>query len=246
MTKPRILLINPNTSAEITEAIHQLAFAEIGEQAELTAVTAPFGARYISSRTAVAVAAHAVLEAYAAAVAEHGAFDAVIVACFGDPGADALREIAGIPVLGFAEGGLAAAAAMPGRFAIATAGDAWRDMLTEFALRHRLSDRLAGVILIEENERAPEVAGRRITAAAGALGVSRVVVGGTGLIPLLDSIADNVGVDVIDPHRFALHDAVRQATGDLSATHPVRSAATSPVIGLSPALEGLLRPTSAA
>ncbi|WP_055045677.1 aspartate/glutamate racemase family protein [Devosia sp. A16] len=238
MTKPHILLINPNTSAPITETIRQLAMAEIGGQANLTAVTAPFGARYISSRMSVTIAAHAVLDAYAAAVANGGRFDAVIVACFGDPGIDALKEIVDIPVVGFADGGLIAAAALPGKFAIATIGEAWRDMLTELALRRGFGDRLAGVILIEENGRAPEVAGPRITARAKALGVERVVIGGTGLIPVLDSIAGNVGVDVVDPHRVTLHDVIRMI-GDAPEPRPA-AAAPSLFTGLSSALEGLL------
>ena len=239
MTKPHILLINPNTSAEITETIRLLAVAEIGEQATLTAVTAPFGARYISSRASVAIAAHAVLDAFAGVTADGARFDAVVVACFGDPGIDALKELTGIPVVGFADSGLIAAAALPGRFAIATIGEAWRDMLTELALRRGFADRLAGVILIEEGGRAPEIAGPRITAAAKALGVDRVIIGGTGLIPVLDSIAGNVGVEVVDPHRFTLHDVVRIIGSGAPAPPPPRPS-TSPVTGLSSALEGLL------
>ncbi|MDB5531061.1 MAG: Hydantoin racemase [Devosia sp.] len=238
MLKPHLLLINPNTSAEITETIRQLALAEIGEQATLTAVTAPFGAPYIASRTAVTIAAHAVLDAYAQATAEGRSYDAVIVACFGDPGIDALKEITSVPVLGFADGGLIAAAAEPGPFAIATIGEAWRDMLTELALRRGVVDRLAGVILIDTSERAPEIAGPKITEAARALGVSRVIVGGTGLIPVLDGIADNMGVVVIDPHRVTLHDAIRAVAAVSAKEH--KPAAASPFAGLSPALAGLL------
>jgi Asp/Glu/hydantoin racemase len=237
MLKPHLLLINPNTSAEITETIHQLALAEIGENATLTAVTAPFGARYIDSRTAVTIAAHAVLDAYARATADGRSYDGIVVACFGDPGIDALEEITSVPVLGFADGGLIAAAAEPGRFAIATVGETWRDMLTELALRRGLGDRLGGVILIDTNERAPEIAGPKIAQAAKALDVSRVIVGGTGLIPVLDGIAHNIDLPVIDPHRVTLHDAVRAAAA--FAGEP-RSAAASPFAGLSPALVSLL------
>lgn len=239
MTKPHILLINPNTSAEITDTIRMLAVAEIGKQASLTAVTAPFGARYISSRTSVAIAAHAVLDAFALATSDGTHFDAVVVACFGDPGVDALKEMTTVPVTGFADGGLIAAAALPGRFAIATIGAAWRDMLTELAMRRGFSDRLAGVILIEEGGRAPDVAGPRITAGAEALGVDRVIIGGTGLIPVLDSIAGNVAVEVVDPHRFTLHDTLRMI-GTGAAAPPPTKARSSPSTGLSAALEELL------
>jgi Asp/Glu/hydantoin racemase len=237
MTKPHVLLINPNTSAEITETIRLLAEAEIGERATLTAVTAAFGARYIASRAAVTIASHAVLDAYASAIAGGTTFDAVIIACFGDPGVDALKETIDIPVLGFADGGLISAAAQPGKFAIATIGSAWRDMLTELALRRGFGDRLAEVILIAEDGRTPEIAGPRITSEANRLGVDRVVIGGTGLIPVLDSIARHVGVEVIDPHRFSLNEVLRMIAGDTPATD---APPVSPFIGLPPALEALL------
>lgn len=239
MTKPHLLLINPNTSAEITETIRQLAVAEIGDRAVLTAVTAPFGARYIASRTAVAIAAHAVIDAYAEATVDGTSFDAVVVACFGDPGIDALKEITSVPVLGFADGGLITAAARPGSFAIATIGESWRGMLAELTLRRGLSDRLAGIILIDENGRAPELAGPKITEAAKRLGVDRVIVGGTGLIPILDQIAEWIDIEVVDPHRVTLHDAVLAASD--GAQEKGRSSAPSvPFIGISPALLDLL------
>jgi allantoin racemase len=242
MTKPHLLLINPNTSTEITETIRQLALAEIGDRAVLTAVTAPFGARYIASRTAVAIAAHAVIDAYAGATADGTSYDAVVVACFGDPGIDALKEITDVPVLGFADGGLITAAAQPGSFAIATIGESWRDMLAELTLRRGFSDRLAGIILIDENGKAPELVGPKITEAARRLGVDRVIVGGTGLIPILDQIAEKIDIEVVDPHRVTLHDAV------LAASEPqpekARNAApNAPFIGISPALLDLLGST---
>jgi allantoin racemase len=244
MTNPHLLLINPNTSAEITETIRQLALAEIGDRAQLTVVTASFGARYIASRTAVTIAAHAVLDAYAEATTDGTAYDAIIVACFGDPGIEALKEITSAPVLGFADGGLIAAAAEPGTFAIATIGEAWRDMLVELAMRRGLADRLAGIILIDEAGRAPEVAGPHITEAARELGVGRVIVGGTGLIPFLDQIAVNMGIEVVDPHRVTLHDAVRAATDKSNAELPMAPPA-SPFVGLSDALLGLLQTSRA-
>lgn len=66
----------------------------------LVPATARFGARYVASRASAAIAAHAVLEA----VAEHfGQVDAVAIACFGDPGLEAVREIFPGLVAGMAE-----------------------------------------------------------------------------------------------------------------------------------------------
>ena len=82
-----------------------------GGHVSLVPATARFGARYIPSRVAAAIAGHAVLER----VAEHAAaVDAVAIACFGDPGLDAARELAGIPVAGMADASLEAGLALLG------------------------------------------------------------------------------------------------------------------------------------
>lgn len=104
----RLLLLNGNTDAAITAALARHAAAAIPRlglpAAEVHPVTAGFGARYISTRAAVAVAGHAVL----AALAEHvgpdnpRGHDAALIACFGEPGIEAAREVMPIPVVGMA------------------------------------------------------------------------------------------------------------------------------------------------
>src|SRR5262249_9733144 len=96
----RLLLINTNTTETITTLLLDAARRMVDPSVTVTGVTARFGARYIASRSAYAIAEHAALDAYA----EHGRdADAVIIACFGDPGLLALREIAPVPVIGMAE-----------------------------------------------------------------------------------------------------------------------------------------------
>ena len=92
---------------------------------------ASFGAAYIGSRAGAAIAGHAVLDAYARHAESAGPPDAVVIACFGDPGLEALAEISGRPVVGFAEAGFRAAAALGGRFLVATNGAAWAEMLDD-------------------------------------------------------------------------------------------------------------------
>ena len=85
------------------------------------------------------------LDAYEA---YYDAHDAVLVACFGDPGLLALRELAPVPVIGLAQASLEAAA-RHGRFAVVTGGHAWAPMLERFARAHRLDERLVGIHTIE-------------------------------------------------------------------------------------------------
>lgn len=202
-----ILIINPNTSDEVTANIEHLARAELGERAAVRVTTAPFGARYISSRAGVAIAGHAVLDAYASALATGAQPDAVVLACFGDPGFEALREISTVPVFAFADSGLTHAAAYPGRFAIATIGAAWGEMLRELVERRGLGDRLATIMALDDDSRITSVAVENIMAGAEGSHAARVIVGGTGLIPIMDEITRALPLPVIDAHRVTLRAA---------------------------------------
>ncbi|MFZ3117582.1 MAG: aspartate/glutamate racemase family protein, partial [Variovorax sp.] len=101
---PRLLVINPNTSASVTALLQQHVQKAVGAAVDVQSVTARFGAPYISSEATYAVANHSVIDAWAATVAKDGGKpDAVLIGCFGDPGLFALREGAGVPVGGLAE-----------------------------------------------------------------------------------------------------------------------------------------------
>ena len=137
----KILILNPNTTDAITQRMCAIASSLYPDRC-FQGATGRFGARYISSRTASAIAAHAALDAYA----EKGqTADAVLLACFGDPGLFALREIAKVPVVGLAEAACANAHARYGRFAIVTGGERWVPMLWEFLDLIGLKAQCAGI-----------------------------------------------------------------------------------------------------
>ena len=100
----QLLVINPNTSESVSALLQQHVQAAAGAQVQVQTVTARFGAPYIADEAGYAVAAHAALDAWAAALARPGAApDAVLIGCFGDPGLMALRESSPVPVTGLAE-----------------------------------------------------------------------------------------------------------------------------------------------
>lgn len=133
-----VLLLNPNTRADLTDELVALvapSFQDTG--VAVRGATAPFGADYIASEQTYLIAAHAVLDAWHAHVQQHGRPLAVLVACFGDPGVWALREVAGVPVMGLAEAAMREAEAI-GPFAIVTGGASWGPMLERLARGLRL------------------------------------------------------------------------------------------------------------
>ena len=92
----RLLIINPNTTTAMTDKVEAAARVALPAATSITAVTGAFGPRYIASRASFAVAGHAALDAFA----RHGkGCQVVLLACFGDPGLEALREVAGCPVI---------------------------------------------------------------------------------------------------------------------------------------------------
>jgi allantoin racemase len=139
-----LLIINPNTRRALTAQLLEQVGAFMGERPgggtglPLMGATAPFGADYIASETSYVLAAHALLDAWHQHVIEHGRPRAVLVACFGDPGVWALRETAGVPVMGLAEAAMREADAL-GPFGIVTGGKAWEPMLERLARGLQLS-----------------------------------------------------------------------------------------------------------
>jgi allantoin racemase len=243
----RILLLNPNTSADITDLLVREARALAGD-ADFVPATAAFGPRYIGTRVGAAIAGHAAVDAYARAAEGGQGFDTVILACFGDPGLAALREIAPCPVIGMADAAIHAAAQIGRRFALLTGGSRWVPMLQEFVAALGLANRLAAVRCVPQT--GAEIAadpGRALSALAALAnrcacedGADVVVLGGAGLAGLSPRIAPLVTVPLID----SLAAAVRQA---MALAAPGRAAGSGqavlpPVdsVGLSPALARLV------
>lgn len=198
----RILLINPNTTESVTALVARHVEGIAGAAATFVPVTGAFGARYISSRASAAIAAHAALDA----LARHGAgCDAVYLACFGDPGLLALRELAPVPVVGMAEASCVEAAKDGRRFAIVTGGALWGPMLTEFVGMMGLADRLTGVRTVAptggEIADNPDAALAQLanacTACATQDGAEVVILGGAALAGLAARIQPNVPVPVL-------------------------------------------------
>lgn len=218
---PHLLLINPNTSADVTALLarHAQALAPPGGRCD--ALTAPFGAAYIASEAAADVAQRAVTAAWEAYRASGGAApDAVLVACFGDPGVAALRALTSVPVLGLAEVAMRAAAGL-GRYAVVTGGAAWGPMLERLAASLGLADGLAGVVTVERSGAQlladpPAAQALLLAACHDALalgGVRAIVIGGAALADVAAPLAPLLPVPLIDNVRVGLLAAWDAAAG---------------------------------
>lgn len=196
----RCLVINPNTTAAVTDLV-LVACRRAQPDVQWDGTTARFGAAYIASEAAYARASHAALDAFEAA---HDGQDALLLACFGDPGLMGLRELSPVPVVGLAQSSFQAAA-RHGRFAVVTGGHAWAPMLARFARAHELDRGLTGIHTIDwtgAQIAADPDGARDALVAAARLGVRDgaqcILLGGAALAGLAPSLQPQLPVPVLD------------------------------------------------
>lgn len=222
----QLLVINPNTSASVTALLLQHAQRAAGPGAAVRAVTARFGAPYISCEASCVVAGHATLDAWAAALTSaHPPPDAVLIGCFGDPALLALREASAMPVTGLAEAAFLEAQAH-GRFVVVTGGARWRPMLLRLAHALDLGQHLAAVVtvpatgaeLLADPATARTLLARTCQQAALAWGAQAVVLGGAGLAGMAAEIQHQVSVPVIDSVQAGVRHALHLAGLPRAAT----------------------------
>ena len=198
-----ILLINPNTTQSITDLVLKTAQGFASPGTKLRAASGAFGPRYIASRVGYAIAGHAAVDAFAN---DRGPKDAVVLACFGDPGLAALKEISSVPVVGMADASILQACALGKRFSIVTGGERWKEMLEEFVASQGLSARLASVRTVAPTgadiARNPKAAmallAKGCTACAQEDGADVVILGGAGLAGLAAKLKSKVDVPLLD------------------------------------------------
>lgn len=234
----KLLLLNGNTDAAITARLADAARAMSPH--EVVPITARFGARYIATRAAAAIAAHAVLDALSEALPAGHDYDAAVIACFGDPGLDAAREMFALPILGLADSSITAALALAPTTSLLTGGEAWVPMLREFALlRGHGPDRVrvaavppTGDMIARDPDQALALLADTARAEAAA-GAGSVVLGGAGLVGLAPRLRLLVPVPVLD--------CLEATLAALPDTRPAPAAMQpAPSTGLSPALSRCL------
>jgi Asp/Glu/hydantoin racemase len=238
----RILILNSNTTPGVTDLVIRHARISLGEGYELIPATARFGAPYISTEAAYVIAGHAALDALAEAGKD---FDSVLLACFGDPGLFALKEVSAVPVVGLAEAAMIEAGAH-GRCSIVTGGVRWKVMLERLALALGVGAQIASIRPIEwtgeriaaDPEGAIAFLVAEVRAAVSADGAQAVILGGAALAGLGARIAPLVEVPVIDSVYAGARVAARLARG-ARAHAPVARPAT-PTVGIGVALERML------
>ncbi|MEV0569980.1 aspartate/glutamate racemase family protein [Dactylosporangium sp. NPDC050588] len=196
----RVTVVNPNTTAEMTAKIELSARAAAGPGTSVEAVTSGMGPASIESHYDEALSVPGIL----AAIRDHPA-DGYVIACFGDPGLDAAREVADGPVVGIAEAAMHAAVLLGRGFSVVTTLDRTRGRAWDLAARYVAPGTCRGVhacdIPVLELDRDPAVADRVVALARTALtrdGSDVIVLGCAGMADLPATVSRRIGVPVVD------------------------------------------------
>jgi allantoin racemase len=208
----RILLLNPNTTAEVTSLLYAAGHRAASPGTELVAMTAQRGVPYIATRAEAQIGGAIALEMLAEA---GSSFDAAIIAAFGDPGLFGARELFSFPVIGLAEAAMLTACMVGQRFSIVTFSPTLAPWYDECVMMHGLETRCTGIRALDESfqsisnvQAEKEEALVRLANLAVELDRADVVIlSGAPLAGLAEKVRDRIPVPVIDP----IAAAVRQA-----------------------------------
>lgn len=234
----RILVVNSNTTEAVTARIAGVAAGAAPAGIVTQTVSAPFGLPLIVSRADWLVAGPATLAALAA---HRGQYDAAVIACFGDPGLDAAKELLDVPVLGISEAAFHAAAMLGRRFGVVSFTAALQPMFEDCLEHHGLTARCSGFRMGPAFSGDPgRVAEERrdllleLVHASIADGAEAVILAGGPLAGVAAALQPAVAVPLVD----GVVAGVRLAAG-LTGMVPARPHRARPLAGYADALTRL-------
>ena len=204
MPPVKIRIINPNTTWSMTEKMAASARAIARPGTEIVAVSPSMGPASIESHYDEALAVPGLLQEVARG--ERDGVDGYVIACFGDPGLLAARELARGPVVGIAEAAMHMASFIGSRFSVVTTlarttGIAWH-LAEAYGMKRFCASVRACELPVLELERPGSNARALITSecrrALEEDGADVIVLGCAGMTDLCEAISHEIGVPVID------------------------------------------------
>jgi allantoin racemase len=200
----RILIVNPNSTASMTEKIAAAARAAAAAGTEIVARTSAAGPESIEGYFDEALSLPGLLGEIA--IGERAGAAGHVIACFDDTGLDAARALAKAPVVGIGEAAYHMASLIAGRFSVVTTLSRSIPALEHNLYRYGLASRCARVraaevpVLELEEPRSPARA--RISAEIGrAIAEERaeaIVLGCAGMADLAAALSAEHGVPVVE------------------------------------------------
>ncbi len=200
----RLRIINPNTTTAMTRKIGEAAQRVAAPGTQVVATQPADGPVSIESHFDEAISAVGVLEELLAG--EKEGTDAYVIACFGDPGLLAARELTRAPVIGIAEAAFHMASLVSTRFSVVTTlsrtGIIAEHLLEQYGFRHHCRRvRAAEIPVLDLEENGATALSRIIDECRRARdedGIGAIVLGCGGMADLTDTLSREVGLPVIE------------------------------------------------
>lgn len=200
----KIKVINPNTTWSMTEKIGAAARAVASPGTEIVAVSPSMGPVSIEGFHDEAFAAIGVIDEVRKGEAE--GCDGYVIACFGDPGLAAAREIASGPVVGIAEAAMHAASLIGTGFSIVSMLERSRmtmeHLVQAYGMEHRCrSIRMTDIPVLGLEEEGSNAQARVIEACRQAIEQDHadcVLLGCGGMSDLMKRVSAEIGAPAID------------------------------------------------
>ena len=201
----KIKLINPNTTRAMTESCKKAAMRAAREGTEIIAVSPKTGPDSIECYTDDYLAVPGILEEIIIGDQIEGA-DAYIIACFGDPGLQAAREITSKPVVGIAEAAMLFARVISPCFSIVSVLDRSRKITADLVESYGMSNccrsiRTTGLSVLDfgqDPERGLTALERQARLAVEEDKAECILLGCAGFVDFVDDMNKRLPVPVLD------------------------------------------------
>jgi allantoin racemase len=208
MSRPRILVINPNSNVIVTKglevALQPLGFADGPEIVCTTLDEGPYGVESQADADSVVMPLRRLVES------DNGSA-AFVIACYSDPGLHVCREGTDRPVFGIAECGVLTAMTRAETFGVIAIAQRSIRRHVRYLRQMGLMDRLAG-------ERPLDMSVAETASGEGTLakmievgralkeqdGAGAVIMGCAGMARLRSPLEEALGIPVIDPTQAAV------------------------------------------
>jgi allantoin racemase len=199
----QIWVINPNTTQAMTDTIEACARAVVAPGVSVVGVTSEIGPPSIESHYDEARSVPGVLQAVERG--ERQRADGYVIACFGDPGLDAAREIATGPVIGIAEAAMQTASHLGRGFSVVTTLARTMGRAADLAERYGMHRFCLGihacelpVLDLDTDPNARKIVTEACRDAVESDGSDVVVLGCAGMADMCRDISAELRVPVID------------------------------------------------
>ncbi len=219
---PAALVINPNTSSQMTGEIGETASQIFRPPWKMRLASAPAGPESLESWTDYYLATICLFPL----LSDLTDIDGVILACFGDPGLYVLKELCPIPVVGIAEAAMSQALLLGGRFGILAGMGRAAALMDSMVLTYGLQARYAGAVSLNmrvldfETEREKTL--QRLIQASRTLqeqGAETLLLGCAGLTTYVQELQSTVEIPIIDPVAAGCHMLKSLVNAGLKTSH---------------------------